>query len=222
MGQVIGDILPIALAIAISPMPIMAVVLMLMSAHGRGASLAFLLAWILGVAMVVTIATIAISPASGDDDGPSRVASLIKVLLGVATLVLAFRQWRKRPEAGQEPARPRWMATIDSMTVGKAFVTGAVLSTVNPKNLALGLTGGVTIGAVDLGAGGAVIAIVVFVAIASCTVAAPVFAYLTAPDRVRAPLDGLRVWLEHHNAAVMAVLLLLMGVSIIGKGVAGL
>jgi hypothetical protein len=33
------------------------------------------------------------------------------------------------------------------------------------------------------------------------------------------PLESLRTWLVHNNATVMAVLLLVIGVVVIGKGI---
>ena len=223
MGQAIGDILPVALGVAISPMPIMAVILMLMSAHGRGASVAFLLGWILGIAAVLTVVTLIIGPTTGSgDEGPSTAVSIIKIIVGAAALVLAFRQWRGRPRAGETPRLPKWMAAIDQVTAGKSFGLGVLLSAINPKNLTLCLTGGVAIGSVGLGPGQAAIAIAVFVLIGSCTVAIPVIGFLLARERVQPKLDELRDWLGVHNAAVMSVLLLVIGVTGIGKGVAGL
>ena len=51
-------------------------------------------------------------------------------------MLLAVRQWRSRPKEGEEPTLPSWMAAIDSITAGKAFGLGVLLSSVNPKNLA--------------------------------------------------------------------------------------
>ncbi|HEY9293107.1 MAG TPA: GAP family protein [Microlunatus sp.] len=223
MGQVIGDILPVALGVAISPMPIMAVILMLMSAHGRGSSVAFLFGWVLGIAAVLTVVTLVVGPTTGSgDQGPSTVASIVKIVLGAAALVLAVRQWRSRPKAGETPELPKWMAAIDQVTAAKAFGLGALLSAVNPKNLTLCLTGGVAIGSVGLSAGEAAIAIAIFVVIGSCTVAIPVLGFLVAREKVQPKLDELRGWLGVHNAAVMSVVLLVIGVTIVGKGVAGL
>ena len=36
------------------------------------------------------------------------------------------------------------------------------------------------------------------------------------------PLDGLRVWLTQNNATVMAVVLLVIGVAMLGKGIGAL
>lgn len=38
----------------------------------------------------------------------------------------------------------------------------------------------------------------------------------------REPLDSMRAWLTQNNATVMAVLFLVIGVVMIGKGIAGL
>jgi maltodextrin utilization protein YvdJ len=39
---------------------------------------------------------------------------------------------------------------------------------------------------------------------------------------MRGPLDRLKAWLQQNNATVMAVLVLVIGVVLIGKGISGL
>ena len=48
MGGVIGDLLPTALGVAISPVPIIAVILMLLAPRAKAASVGFLLGWVSG------------------------------------------------------------------------------------------------------------------------------------------------------------------------------
>ena len=112
------------------------------------------------------------------------------------------------------------MAAIDTMTTGRGLVLGFLLSAVNPKNLLMGIAAGVIIGTAGLTAGEVTLAIVVFTLIAACTVAIPVIAYLVASTRMAGPLESLRTWLVQNNATVMAVLLLVIGVVVIGKGLA--
>jgi hypothetical protein len=38
-------------------------------------------------------------------------------------------------------------------------------------------------------------------------------------ERLAGPLDRLRAWLVNNNATIMAVLLLVIGVAVIGKGI---
>ena len=137
-------------------------------------------------------------------------------------LVLAVRQWRERPKPGEAAKLPKWMSTIDSFTFGKALGLGFVLSGVNPKNLLMCLGAGTTIGAAHLSGGEDVVAVVVFTLIAASTVAVPVIGYLTARSKMTGPLDSLRDWLTQNNATVMAVLLLVIGVVLLGKGIGGL
>ena len=63
------------------------------------------------------------------------------------------------------------------------------------------------------------VVLLVFTVIAAASVAVPVIAYLVASDRMAGPLERLRTWLVHNNATVMAVLLLVIGVVLIGKGI---
>jgi threonine/homoserine/homoserine lactone efflux protein len=113
---------------------------------------------------------------------------------------------------------PKWMAAIDQMTADRGFVLGFLLSAVNPKNLLMAVGAGLIIGTGGLSVGEAALAILVFVLIAACTVAVPVIAYLVASKRMAGPLESLRVWLVHNNATVMALVLLVIGVVVIGKG----
>jgi threonine/homoserine/homoserine lactone efflux protein len=220
MGAVIGDILTLALGVAISPIPIIAAILMLLSPKARVTGTGFLLGWVLGIVVAVTVFTLlsSILPAE-EEDASQPIKGVIQLVLGALLLLLAVRQWRGRPKAGQEPAMPKWMQAIDTITFPKAFGLGFLLSAVNPKNLLLAASAGVTIGGAGLDTGSIVVVIAVFTLIAASTVLIPVVGYLLAADRLRGPLDALRGWLAKENAVIMAVLLLVIGVAIIGKGI---
>jgi threonine/homoserine/homoserine lactone efflux protein len=220
MGSVIGEILPLALGIAISPIPVIAAILMLLSPKARGTSVGFLLGWVLGIVVAVVVFTLlsSILP-QGDADDPKPIAGVIKIVLGAGLLLLAVKQWRGRPRDGAEPTMPKWMSAIDTMTPGRGLVLGFLLSGLNPKNLLMGVAAGLAIGSASLDVGGIVVSIVVFTVIAASTVAVPVIAYLAATSRMTGPLESLRKWLVHNNATVMAVLLLVIGVVLIGKGI---
>lgn len=223
MGEVIGGLLPIAVGVAISPVPIIAVILMLLAPRARAASVAFLAGWLIGLTAVVVVVTVVVDPVDDSTaSDPSTLASVLKIVLGAAAVLMGLGEWRHRPRAGETPTLPGWMAAVDTVGTGKALGLGVLLSAVNPKNLTLCLSGGVAIASGALSTGETVVAVVVFVVLGSITVAGPVLGYLLAPARMRGPLDELRDWLTVHNAAVMAVLLLVIGVAILGRGVAGL
>ena len=220
MGSVIGAILPLAIGIAISPIPIIAAILMLLSPKAKGTSVGFLLGWIVGILVAVTAFTLLSSVLPGSSDESKPTQGVVQIVLGAALLFLALRQWRSRPKPGEEPALPKWMSAIDTMNAGKGFGLGFLLAAVNPKNLLLGAGAGVTIGSAGLPAGSIAVVIGVFTVIAAASVAIPVIAYLVASKRMSGPLESLRGWLVHNNATVMAVLLLVIGFVLIGKGIA--
>ena len=220
MGAVIGEILPLAVGIAISPIPIIAVILMLLSPRPKGASVGFMIGWVAGIIVAVVVFTLLSSVIPQNAGRPSKTSGIIKIIFGALLLFLALRQWRGRPAKGEQAVMPKWMSAIDSMTAGKAMGLGFLLSAVNPKNLILAVSAGLIIGAAGLALGQAAVAIAIFVVLAACTVIIPVIGYLIASARLAGPLDRLRGWLVENNATIMAVLLLVIGVVLIGKGIA--
>jgi threonine/homoserine/homoserine lactone efflux protein len=222
VGQAIGDLLPSAVGVALSPVPIIAVILMLGTPRARSTGLAFAIGWIVGLVVVSVIVVLLTSGADDSDSGPSTAVDVIKLLFGVLFLVLALQQWRSRPQPGTEAALPKWMATIDSFSAGKALLLGAALSGANPKNLALTLAAAASIAQAGLDGGGTAVAIAVFVVIGSLTVAGPVLFFLVAPRRAAAPLRTIKDFMAAHNAVIMMVVLLVLGAKLIGNGIAGL
>src|SRR3954469_5578425 len=195
MGQVIGDLLPLALGVAISPVPIIAVILMLLAPKAGGTSAGFLMGWVAGI-VIATVVFVVVASVTGLEagGGPPAASAWIKITLGVVLVALAVLQWRSRPHEGEEPTMPGWMAAIDTVTPVKALGLGFLLSAVNPKNLAMAIAAGVAIGGGGLPTGPTVAAIAVFTVLAASTVAAPVIAYALASARMVKPLDSLRHW----------------------------
>src|SRR3954453_14814110 len=227
MGTVLGDLLPLTVGVAVSPVPIIAVILMLLAPRAGAAgaaSVPFAIGWVLGIAAVTVIALLVAGGADVADDeaGPSTAASWAKLLLGLALLAFGAKQWGGRPKPGQDVALPKWMAAIDHLTPVKALALGVALAAVNPKNLLMTVSAGVTIADGALGTGQQVVAVAVFTVLAASTVVLPVVAYLVAKHRMRRPLEDLRGWLQANNATVMAVLILVIGVTQVGKGLGGL
>jgi threonine/homoserine/homoserine lactone efflux protein len=223
VGPAIGEILPLAIGVAISPVPIIAIVLMLGTPRARSNGLAFALGWIVGLTIVGgVLLALAADNSQEDDGGPETWVSVVKLALGVLLLLFAARTWRTRPRVGQEAPMPKWMQAIDTFTTGRSLGFGALLSGVNPKNLALTIAAATTIAATGISGGEAAGALAVFIFVGSISILAPVAIYFALGARATVILEDLKTWMAAHNAAIMAVLLLVLGVKIIGDAIGGL
>ena len=223
MGQAIGEILPLAIGVAISPVPIIAIVLMLGTPRARSNGLAFAIGWVAGLTIVGgALLTVASGNSDDDNGGPASWVSLVKLALGILFLLLAAHTWRGRPKAGQEVAMPKWMQAIDTFTTGKSLGFGVLLSGVNPKNLALTIAAATTIAQTGISGGEAAGTLAIFILVGSLSILAPVVIYFALGAKAAAILDELKTWMAAHNAAIMAVLLLVLGAKLIGDAVGGL
>ena len=223
MGEAIGDLLPAAVGAAISPFPIIAVVLMLVSPRGRVNGPAFLVGWLVGVGLGGAILLALAGSASANDDGqPADWVSWLKLALGVLLLLLALRQWRGRPLGDEEPVTPSWMGDLDSFSPVKAAGAGVALSVLNPKNLLLMVAGAAAIAQTGIPADEQAIAWIVFTLIASLGVATPIIIFFAVPDRSAELLGRLKTWMADNNAVIMAVILVVIGAKLIGDAISGL
>jgi hypothetical protein len=223
MGRGISEVLPFAVGVAISPVPIIAVILMLFSVRARVNGPLFLLGWVIGLAVACAVVYLLADAEDVSTDSSSADAvSWGKLLLGAVLLLLAARQWRSRPRPGEAPELPKWMAGIDTLQPAKAVGLGVLLSALNPKNLILAAAAAAGVAQLGLSGVDAFVSLAVFVVLGSLTIVGPVAFYLLGGERAARELDELKTWLAVHNAAVMTVLFLVLGAALIAKGLAPL
>lgn len=223
MGQAIGGSLAFAVGIALSPIPIIAVVLMLTSAKARVNGPLFVLGWLVGLGIVGAIVLAVAGPAgAGKSGSPATWVSWVKIVLGVLLLLVAARQFRSRPRGDEEPDMPKWMTRIDKTTPLAAFGLAAALSGANPKNLLLAVAGAAAIAQTGIPGGQQALAYLVFAVIATLGVGIPVGIYFALGERSARLLAGLKDWMSEHNAVIMTVLCLIIGAKLIGDAISGL
>lgn len=219
MGPSVSEVLPFAIGVAVSPIPLVAVILMLFTPRAKTNGVAFLVGWVLGLSVLAAVVYVVTNAANaGSDQAASDSTSTVKVVLGVVLIVLAARKWRRRPAPGASPELPKWMAGVDHFTAAKAAGLGVFLGAVNPKNLALTLGAAAGLAQMDEATGDAVVGLIAFVVIASSTTAAAVAYRVFGGERSRAHLEDAKAWLTTHNDAVMTVLFLVFGVVLLADG----
>ena len=217
MKTVIGEILPLAIVVTVSPINIVAAILLLFSKRPVLNASCYLGGFVAGVAAVFGLLTIVADTVGlSTDSSRSRGASAVVLVLGVVLLVAAVRKFRSRPGPGETSPMPTWMDGIAGFGPGKSLTVGAAVGAGNPKNVAVALA------SAGLPVGEAIGVIAVYTVIASLGVAAPIVAMLFLGDRSDEVLGGWESWLNRNNAAMMAVLYLVFGVILVGRGIAGI
>ena len=222
VGEAIGTILPMAVGVALSPVPIIAVVLMLGTPKARSNGPAFLVGWLAGLLVVGTIVLLLTGGAASEQGEPATWVSVVKIVLGVLLLLVALRMWRGRPAPGEQTEVPKWMHAIDSFTPVRAAGAGFLLSGVNPKNLVLTLAAAAAIAATGADMADQFIALVVFAIIATIGPGLPVAVYFLMGDRAPKLLGQLKTWLGVNNTVIMVVLCAVIAAKLVGDGITGL
>lgn len=218
MGAAIGDVLGFAVGVAISPVPIIAVILMLFTDRAVANSLSFLFGWMVGL-LVVGGVVLALGLQASDGE-ESTTSGWIKIVIGALFLALGWKQWSSRPKGDEQPTMPAWMEGLDEFTAVKALGLGVVLSALNPKNLGLTITAMASVTAAGLSTGEEIGVLVVFVLIASLTVGLPVVLNLVMGPKATGTLTQMKDWLIANNNTVMMVLFVVIGAKLVGDGIA--
>lgn len=219
MESLAPDLFPVAAAVALSPFPIIPVVLLLLTGKPLANGGSFLAGWFGGLVTLAAVFTAAASAVEFWDDEVPSWASWTRVVLGVVLIGLGARKWVR---GGTKAETPSWMAALDGYTPPRAAKLGFLLAVANPKVLLLVLAGGVAIGAAELGFAAATAAVLLFAAVAASTVALPVVLRLVGGERIVRPLDAARRWLVKHNDTIVAVVIIAIGVMLTVKGAGGL
>jgi len=218
MGDVIGEFLPYAVGVAVSPVPIAAVLLMLVTKKARTNAPLFLVGWLLGLS-VVGVVVLLVPGLEASQGEPSTTTGVIKGVLGLLLVFVGVKAWRSRPREDEIAEAPAWMDKIDGFGGGASLGMGFLLSAVNPKNLLLTVGGAATISASALTTSEQYIALAVFVFVASLTILIPVVLYLILGEKAEKAMTSTRDWLIQNNQTVMSVLLLVISAVLIGDAI---
>jgi hypothetical protein len=219
VGSVLTGLIPLALVTALSPLSIIPAVLVLHAPRPRPTSLAFLGGWVLGLTALTALFLAGSGVLGGMHKSPPTWASWLRVVLGSVLIAFGIYRWFTRHGKTDSPA---WMRSFARMTPPRAAVTGAVLTVVRLEVLIVSLAAGVAIGTAGLGTAGEWICAAVFVAVSASTVAIPILAYAGAGDRLDDALARLQEWMEKNNAALLATILIVIGLLVLYKGIEAL
>jgi hypothetical protein len=216
MWQALGALLPIAVAVAFSSVPLTVTILILLSPNRGRAALPFLVGWVIGVAAVISLsaagAAILSQPLRRRQD---TAIAILEILIGSALIVLAAVYLRRRSQTSR--GLPRWLAAVDSFGPLVSFGMAVVLS-FRPKGFLLGIAGGLALSAASVKPDEAVLLIIIYTAIATSTVVIPIVASFVAPRTMEPRLVSARDWLIGNGRILTSLMMFMIGVVILGGG----
>lgn len=207
------NLIVLALATTVSPLFLLAAVVMLSSSGKVRDPWAAVLGWMVSVgAACAVVMLIGGFAAGGARHATPWWMGALDVLLGLVLGVFAVREWRR---SRQDPAQhlPKWYSRVGSMSVIAAFGVGLFL----PANV-LGYAAGNEIAQQHMTGVGRWIALAVYVVVGSLLEVGPVLWFTVRPSSRDRLLPRWNAWLMAHWQAVVGGLFTVLSVYLLVKG----
>ncbi|MBJ7459363.1 MAG: GAP family protein [Thermoleophilaceae bacterium] len=223
MADASTSVISYAFFVAISPIPLIAVVALLAGPNGRTNGVAFLFGWLAGLVVAGSVLVLLIGePSDAQTDDSSNPFGWALLAFGAAMVWLGIKHLRERPGRGATPEPPGWLSAVDQFDALRSVALALTLAIANPKNLIL--LGGAAASAAESGTTleARLEAMLVFAMIALIGPAIPVATSVFAGERAEPVLGRLRAWLTRNNSVIVAIICLVIAGKLIADGIAAL
>ncbi|WP_431278237.1 GAP family protein [Leifsonia poae] len=221
MWDALGHVLPLAVAGLVSSVPLTATIVILLSPNARRSSIPYMIGWVAGIFVTTAVFSLLAQalPLSSHRQ-PQVAVGIVEIIIGLALVVLAFVQWRRRPRE-ETTTEPRWLRAVRSFGPWTSLGFALALS-LRPKALLLSAAVGLAIRGAYVPVSGAVVVITVYTVISTSAVIGLVVFALASPTRTQPQLERARIWITANSAIVTILVLVLVGVFILGNGISRL
>jgi hypothetical protein len=216
--EVVGKLLPVGLAAALSSVPIMVMIVILLSPRRKVAAVPYAIGCVLGTVLVVGLVTVLaqLLPDPRPRQPPTALV-IVELLLGAGLIVLGVRSWRRHGQASEAMELPPWATSLlDSVSAARAIGLGVIIE-LRPKSVLLAGVVGLQLHGVS-GDPAALAVLIGYVVIATSTVTVPVLLTITSPARMEPKLMAASKTLAAEGPVISAVVLVMVGAVVIGAG----
>ncbi len=210
MLDLLSHLMIIGLATAVEPVQVLTFIAVLSSTHGIRSGWAFIAGWLtslLTVAFLTWVAAARISQYASDMTqrrGVRKATLIVEVIVGLCLLVYALYRVRRHPG----PVHPsRIGAPGTTLTTTHAAVVGLLIP---PWPLVI--AGAVDVLRSDVGVTQSVVAMAVFVAASTSTIAAMQLWAVRSPKSSMDHLARVRAWMEPHSEHLVTIIAVLVGI----------
>ena len=224
MGDAVLQVIPLALGVAASPLPVVAIIVILLTKRARSSSLIFSAAWIVGNFVAISFA-VAFAGQGGAADGGFRPS--VRGLHHVPPRYGAARDGVAVTPGTPSVGRPRcsapsWVHSVDNLSPWGGALVAFSNATTSPKNLALALAAGAVIQVSTPRPASVLVSELLYVAVASITIVGPVVVYFVGGERSTEILLRWKQKITDNAAAAMEMILFVLGAALAVRGLVNL
>ncbi len=207
------DLIVLGLAITLEPIPLGTFILLIASKRGVRKGAAFIFGWLLSLAGVIA-ATVFITGNAPPkaNSAPSIAAILVKMLIGVALVVVAVIQRRKMGRPKKPKKKPKWQTGIDNMSLWFACLLGPL---VQPWGLVA--AGVAVIANAEIGSAQSWVALILFCLLATSSILVLEILAGFWPERASAIIERVRAWIDTHTDQLIIIVSLAVGFYLIAS-----
>ena len=218
MGQALFQVLPLALAAALSSVPISATIFILLSEGRTRSGLAFLAGTVIGTFVAITLVAALGQALPGRPRHHAELIGKVEIALGIGMVLLGVLTLVRG--SSTSGSGPRWLNGVGSLGVLPVFGIGLALN-LRPKAVLLVAAAGLAISRAHLSLEEAAVLVVIYTAIATCTVVVPIVLTILLPHRMEPRLISAKEWIAAHSTGVSATLMILIGGFVTYVGISG-
>ncbi|QIK64181.1 hypothetical protein G7068_13965 [Leucobacter viscericola] len=214
----IGAVLPIAVAAALSTVPILVTIALLLSPNGRTGALYFMIGWVagmFGVAALFGVGLSAISSPTPSESDP--LLNAIEIVLGLVLFGFGFVFLFKRSKKSESSSNGSWTKRLMGVRPLTAVGLGVVLN-LRPKALLLAAAVGLVVGIENSGIFGGVVTLIVYTVLGCSSVAVPVIVTMLRPNVMEPKLLEARNLIERNQRVVTGIVVIMVGAILVGNG----
>ena len=217
VGAVLAIVL-IGLLASLSPTTIVGFILLLSTTRARVNAIAFLVGWGVSLAVVFGL-SFALGGTRLVSHGSGKTAvAVVEVFLGVASIYLSARQWRRR----HLPHKSSGVTTALTKRLKEIRPWQAAIVGMAEQPWTLTASAAIIAVRHHLSAGVALLAFLLFTIASTATVGLIYLYFEFRPGSAEAQLERLRLWVEQTGPVLFAVVLLLVGLFLIVDGAVGI
>jgi hypothetical protein len=220
----LADILPFTAGLLVSPLPVVAVIILMVSQGGLGKATVFVCSWLLAsFGFLIALVALFNALSADGEEGPPSWAPAVALAIGIVLLLIAAVSLYQILRPGRKQQRradkgPGWLQAMDRMKPRGVILLAAALVIANPVNASMLLAAALGLHEDRLSVGEAILPAIIFVVIGSLTVLLPYLVALGAKEKAAPFLQRLRVWLVRYNSLMTFWVTFVFGVIFVVKG----